>query len=224
MANPPKEQSNRRIRILLTGFGRFPGAPKNPSAAIVAEIARSRRLARFGLEIVAAVFPVEFGGFDTELTTWLAATRPDAVLHLGLAGRRRVLTVETRAANRLSQLHPDALRRMSGRAFVVAGAPDRLKTRLPAARLVAAMNRTGTPARLSHDAGDYVCNATLYLSLRSAIPVAGFIHVPWPRPENRPLSRRRSGTLRPSREEMVRAIGAALPLIAAEVRHHRRLS
>ena len=225
MAILPRERSDRRIRILLTGFGRFPGAPTNPSASIVAAVAQSarRRLAHCGLEIITAVLPVEFDKIEPELANQLAAAKPDASLHLGLAGRRSVLTIETRAKNKITSLHPDAARRRSKRATIAIGGPDWRKTRLPVARLVAAMRETGAASQLSHDAGDYVCNAALYLSLGSAIPVAGFIHVPWPRRKDRPMSRR-SGTSRPSHEAMVRAVTAALLLIGAQIRSHRALT
>jgi pyrrolidone-carboxylate peptidase len=35
-------------------------------------------------------------------------------------------------------------------------------------------------AELSDDAGDYICNETLYLALGSDVPRVGFIHVPMP--------------------------------------------
>ena len=47
----------------------------------------------------------------------------------------------------------------------------------PAARLVALARKSGLPARLSHDAGDYLCNESFYLSLLMDRR-AGFVHVP----------------------------------------------
>lgn len=207
----------------MTGFGRFPGAPANPSAAIVAAIGNAcrRRLDICGIDLSTAVLPVEYDRIGTELAARLARAEPDGVLHLGLAGRRRGLTVDGGAKNRLSLLHPDAGRRGPGRPTVVAGGPERRNVRLPVARLAAAMARAGAPTRLSNDAGAYVCNATLYLSLGTLIPLAGFIHVPWPRPAHRRLSQRRADS-RPTLAAMVHAVTAALLLIAAEARRNRR--
>jgi pyroglutamyl-peptidase len=218
------ERCDRRVRILLTGFGRFPGAPANPSAAIVAAIAHagSRRFGRCGIDVVAAVLPVDFERIGEELAEHLAAAEPDAVLHLGLAARRRALTVETRAMNRLSQLHPDAHRHTPALPTVLPGAPERRDVRLPVLRLAAVMGRSGVPTRLSNDAGAYVCNATLFRTLGATVPLAGFIHVPWPCPENRPLSRRRPGPARPRFAAMVAAITAALMLVGAQARRNRR--
>ncbi|MCX8253517.1 MAG: peptidase C15, partial [Beijerinckiaceae bacterium] len=51
----------------------------------------------------------------------------------------------------------------------------------PSARLRAALARAGHDARRSIDAGDYVCNATLYRSLAAGLaPRVGFLHVPRP--------------------------------------------
>ena len=219
------ERSGRRVRILLTGFGRFPGAPANPSAAIAAAIAHAarRRLDRCGIELMTAILPVDFAEIADVFAGHLAAAKPNAVLHLGLAARRQALTVETRAKNRLSQLHPDAARRVPARPAVIAEAPDYRKVRLPVERLAAAMSRTGAPTRLSNDAGAYVCNAMLYRTLATSVPLAGFIHVPSPRPVHRPLSRRRAGSARPNLAAMVAAVMAALVLVGAEARRNRRL-
>ena len=220
-----EERFDRRVRILLTGFGRFPGAPANPSAAIVNEIWRTarRRLDRCGIDVVAAVLPVDFRKIGEELGERLAVAEPDAVLHLGLATRRPMLTVETRAKNRLSQVRPDAQKRRSARPIILAGAPEHLTARFPVLRLAAALRRTGVPTSLSNDAGAYVCNATFYHTLSTAVPLAGFIHVPWPRPVNRPLSRRRAGPARPSLATMIAAISSALILIGMQVRQLRSL-
>jgi pyrrolidone-carboxylate peptidase len=42
------------------------------------------------------------------------------------------------------------------------------------------MRACGLDAELSDDAGDYICNETLYLALGSDVPRVGFIHVPMP--------------------------------------------
>jgi pyrrolidone-carboxylate peptidase len=76
------------------------------------------------------------------------------------------------------------------------------------------------PTQLSIDAGDYVCNQTLYTSLASGGAAAVFIHVP-----------RLAGTRHESDEDdagritlpaLTRAVEAALVSIAAHVRRMRR--
>jgi len=192
--------------VLVTGFGAFPGAPRNPTLAIL-DLLRTRhagRLARLGLSLDLRVLPVRFGAVAPALEEALAEASPDLVVHLGLAGRRRHLSVELRALNRISPLRPDAGRGFAPSALVERSGPALRPARWPAARLAQAMAAHG-PTRLSRDAGDYVCNQTLYLTLGQFKGPAGFIHVPKPRPDL-PV------------EAMTRAVAAGLVQLAVQLR------
>lgn len=96
-----------RPRLLVTGFGAFPGAPRNPTQALV-EQTRMGKVARLkGVDLVAQVLPVEYALLDT----WpgvLDAARPDAVVHFGLAAGARTIRVETRALNNAAPYRRDA--------------------------------------------------------------------------------------------------------------------
>lgn len=46
------------LRILITGFGPFPGAPYNPTQALVARLLRLRRPALADVELASHIFPV----------------------------------------------------------------------------------------------------------------------------------------------------------------------
>ncbi len=207
-------QPNRAsLRLLVTGFGAFPGAPRNPTLALIAALARSRRPARFGVAIETRALPVVYAGAEARLAALIGETAPDAILHLGLAGRRRTLCVETRALNRVSSLHADAAGRFAEGRAVVSRGPAILRSRWRAARLVVAMRRAGAPTRLSIDAGDYVCNQTFYLTLAQTRGPAAFVHVPPPRRGGRP-----GRTARPSLAAMARAVEAAALALAREAR------
>jgi len=99
-------------RIIVTGFGRFPGAASNPSQDLVAALGRMRRPALDDVEIVTAVLPVTWAGGLPILRALIADHRPDAVVMFGLAGRSRTLRIETRAVNLGHGLRPDASRRV----------------------------------------------------------------------------------------------------------------
>lgn len=209
-----------QVRILLTAFGAFPGARINPTPAIAARVAASRRLARFGLSVVAHSLPVLYDGAAQRVAALIRKTSPDAILHLGLAARRRWLSVETRAANRQSPLRVDAARRLPGSIAIKSGAPGILRARWPAPRVAAAMRATGAPTRCSIDAGDYLCNQTLYLTLSGSDALAGFVHVPAPRRRARQSGADpRSALTIPA---MARAVEAAVLLLAAEARRRAR--
>lgn len=169
------------ISLLVTGFGPFPGAPQNPSAKIV-DALDTRRLARLGLRLEKALLPVVFSGADERLAALIAQYRPDGILHLGLAARRRTLGVEMRAHNRHSIFYRDAGGKLPKARAIVAGAEDIRRSRLPVARIRHALARHGAKAQSSIDAGRYACNQVLYLTLGAKIRAAGFVHVPRPRP------------------------------------------
>ncbi len=168
-----------RQTVLLTGFGAFHGARRNPSAEILERLERHRGvLGRLGIELRCLLLPVVYAAVGPALEAAARDYRPVAILHLGLAGRRRHISLETRAINRGAPLHPDAAKALPPQ-VISAGAPAVLRTTYPAQRLVAVLRRAGHDARLSIDAGDYVCNATLFHALRQRLaPTIGFVHLP----------------------------------------------
>jgi pyroglutamyl-peptidase len=207
------------VRILITAFGSYPGAPVNPTVAIVGALARSRRPKLRGIELICVTLPVVYEFIDARITGALAEARPDAVIHLGLAPRRRVATVETRASNRLFRHRVDASRRAPVNWFVISGGPSQLLSRWPTERIVASM-RTYCKTKSSIDAGGYICNQTLYLTLATTRVPAGFIHIPLPNPR-RPSRRADSGT--PTLLQLTKAVEAAIFSLAANIRHPAKL-
>lgn len=170
----------RLPKILVTGFGPFPGAPKNPSADLAFFLARSKRAARFA-QISAAVISTTYAE-AAALPRSIRKKKPDAVLMFGLAGRARVLRIETCGRNRASLLHPDAAGARGRRKLLPKG-PSVLQVTAPAQELLRAARRTGVKARLSSDAGSYVCNAAIFHTLhatRGNSPLIAFVHIPLP--------------------------------------------
>jgi pyroglutamyl-peptidase len=204
--------------ILVTGFGAFPGARQNPTALLIPKLSRHReRLARLGIELQCAVLPVHYAKAASKLQELDEALRSDAILHFGLAARRKFLSIETRALNRLSLLHCDARGARAPSRAIIAGAPFALRTTFPSREIAAALRRAGLRSRLSINAGDYICNETLYLSLAHArARVIGFIHVP--RPRRASLRKKPVGRIRPRADDLVRAALIAILLSAQKLR------
>ena len=109
------------MRVLITGFGPFPGAPFNPSARLVQALLRRRRPALDAIEIGTHVFATSYAAVDRELPK-LLAQQPDVVLLFGLAGRRRHLCIETRAQNAVTLMFPDADGRKPDLDIIASGA------------------------------------------------------------------------------------------------------
>jgi pyroglutamyl-peptidase len=171
-----------KLRILITGFGPFPGAPHNPTMPLVARLLRLRRPAFNEVEFSGHIFPVTYKAVDRELPQLLARHRPHALLMFGLASRTPYLRIETRARNAVTMLWPDA-DRTSVRKGSIADGADAMMFGPHTAKLFRAAIGTGVDARTSRDAGSYLCN---YLSWRAIEAtyrddgprLAAFVHVP----------------------------------------------
>jgi pyroglutamyl-peptidase len=206
------------LRILVTGFGKFPGARYNPTELLVHALGGHRtRLGRLGIDLELATLPVRYAGVARKLEELDETLKPDAILHFGLAARRKFFSIETRALNRLSLVHCDASGALAGRLTIIPGAPHAARSTFPYRQIEAALLREGLRGHLSIEAGDYVCNETLYLSLAHSLArVIGFVHVPQLARANRPMKASR-GT-RPSLGAVIRAAIIAILAVARKLR------
>jgi pyroglutamyl-peptidase len=185
------------MRVLLVGFGPFPGVPFNPSALLVKALSRRRRPALADVVCTTHVFATTYAAVDHDVPK-LFAQQPDIVLMFGVAGRRRHLCIETRARNALSVLYPDARGHRPQRDVIALHGPPALRGAAPFADLLGALRTSGFPARLSRDAGRYLCNYAYWRALeqaRGSGALVQFIHIPpvgfkprRRRPDRRPLS------------------------------------
>jgi pyroglutamyl-peptidase len=202
---------NDKLRILITGFGPFPGAPYNPTPPLVARLSRLRRPALSDVELFGHIFTVTYRTVDRELPELLKKLDPDALLMFGLADRTAHMRIETRARNAVTTLWPDADQTRARKGSIVDGA-DAKMFGPHTAKLLRAAVATGIDARASYDAGSYLCN---YLSWRAieavskgdGLRLASFVHVPLiARGENS----RRKGMPRITLEDLVDAGEAVL--------------
>src|SRR3954471_13810260 len=94
---PHKGEGDREfmpLTILLTGFGPFPGAPANPTGALIERLARRRHPGFAGMRRVAHVFATSYAAVDRDLPALIARERPDALVMFGLAGRTKHIRIE----------------------------------------------------------------------------------------------------------------------------------
>ena len=181
------------MRVVIAGFGPFPGAPSNPSGRLAIALARRRRPALAGIEIASHIFATAYDAVDRDLPK-LLARKPDVLLIFGLAGRRRHICIETRARNARSILFPDASGWHPERA-VIEPSQRALTGSAPLPRLLNALRQTALPARLSRDAGAYLCNYAYWRALQGARggrPLVQFVHIPWVGAKSRRASSPRS--------------------------------
>ena len=166
--------------ILVTGFEPFTPHKVNPTE----ELARALEGHRVGDAVVrSAVLPVHHAEAAPRVRELLERVRPDAILHLGLAGGRARLAVERVAVNVMDYAVPDNAGCVKSDEPCVVSGPVAYFATLPVRAIVDRMVAAGIPAYVSDTAGTYLCNQTLYTTLhalagQTTCPRVGFIHVP----------------------------------------------
>jgi pyroglutamyl-peptidase len=170
----------REATLLLCGFEPFRGERRNPSLEVVRAL--DDELIG-GLRIRALELPVVYGRAVRRIVDAIRRAQPAAVLGLGQAGGRPVITLERIAINLLDGPGRDNAGRRETDKPVVGGGPDAYFARLPLRAILRALAHRRIPATLSLSAGTFICNAVMYAALhelrrRPAIP-CGFIHLPY---------------------------------------------
>ena len=147
------------MRVLLYGFGPYRQFRDNITARIITSLP-----ARRGLEKI--IFPVRFQ--RGQFIGALRRHKPDIVIGLGQSSRKQI-AVEVRARNRRR-----VRKRDNPRPIVASG---------PKARPTTLAIKAGRWVARSTNAGDYVCNYSMFVLLEEIarrdlkIPF-GFIHIP----------------------------------------------
>jgi pyrrolidone-carboxylate peptidase len=151
------------MRVFVYGFGQYRNFKDNITQHVVRKLPASRNLKK-------VVFSVRFD--ERQFIAALRKHRPDVVLGLGQCSTGRMLRIERRAINKKRNTKnekPHAITR---------GGSKWLSTSLKLEK-----SSWDKQAKMSYDAGDYVCNFSMYVILdylRRHSPKAcfGFIHIP----------------------------------------------
>jgi pyroglutamyl-peptidase len=165
--------------ILVTGFEPFGGERINPSWQVASRL-EGREFNHVAVKSMR--LPVNCNRASQAVINAITALAPAAVVGLGQAGGRPVLSLEKVALNLAdSRADREGAGGVRGKP-VVAGGPDAYFARLPLAEILQTLKRHDIPAALSLSAGVYVCNTVMYTALhklrRRRTPV-GFIHLPY---------------------------------------------
>ena len=197
--------------ILVTGFEPFGGETVNASW----EAAQKLEGWRHGDTVaVARLLPCAYDASVKKLISAIETLRPDALLMTGQAARRAVVCVERFAHNLDDATAPDndgALRRALR---ISRAAPEWLETMASVRTIASAIKEAGIPARVSRDAGGFVCNHLYFGVLqylgdkRSAIP-AVFVHLPVT-PEQAPPGANEKRLTRTEASDALRAAAKAI--------------
>lgn len=208
------------MRVLITGFGPFLGAPFNPSATLAKALARRRRPAFAAIERATHIFATTYASVDGGLPK-LLEQKPDIVLMFGVAGRRRHPCVETRARNAASLLFPDASGHRPKHGVIALSGPADRKGNAPFKCLAGATQTTAAPARLSRDAGRYLCNYLYWRALEQAQDrqtLVQFVHIPPVNNKPRPRRKRKKKPLPTPAQLLQTAEALLIALVTASRR------
>lgn len=208
------------ISILITGFGPFPGVPRNPSAWLTKSVSQAAALRWSGIRASVFVLQTSYAALEMQLVPLLKQPEPDCVLMLGVAARRKRICVESRATNRATANTPDAEGQRSHLPILAVGATHALQPRISLQPILRALTGPGIRPLLSRNAGRYLCNAAYFraLGLMQDRPVI-FIHVPMPRVRGR---RRGRGDQRPDMKQMQAALVRAARMLVILSRRNQR--
>lgn len=169
--------------LLLTYFGPFPGVPVNPTVALAEGAVRALNTARPDLRVVARELPVSYDGSSTALRAALQDVQPDALISLGVAVGRDVVSLEQVAINLDSAGIEDNDGDRRCDEPIVPDGREAYFSSLPVRASFERLRAAGEPVEISYTAGTYVCNHVFYEGQRISrelglsIP-AGFVHVP----------------------------------------------
>lgn len=180
-------------RILVTGFGPFPGAPDNPTDWLVSRLAANPPVGEGIAAFHAEVLEVEYDRVRPRLSRLGKAFAPDIAIHFGLAAEASGFRLERVARNSHAAARPDNAGRLPLGARICEG-PDMLASTLPLQVIAENLASAGLPVEWSEDAGGYLCNTVFVLSRFGACagfspPMTGFIHVPLAGARDVPMSR-----------------------------------
>jgi pyroglutamyl-peptidase len=197
--------------VLVTGFEPFGGEAVNSSW----EAARAVDGWRFGAAVAVAVqLPCAYGACVAELMEAFGRLAPESVLMTGPAAGRAIVSVERVAKARSRSAAPDNCGVVL-RAAAKQG-PEALAATADAHAIARAIRAAGVAARVSTDAGGYVCNHLYYGALAALNELAPatpavFLHLPATPGQSPPRANRR----RLATDDAVLALKAAIQVMAS---------
>lgn len=162
-------------RVLLTAFRPYDDWTENVSWSAL--VALTRELPSEP-ELATRLYPVDLSEAAARIESDLDADF-DYIVHLGQAAGAHCVRLERFAVN---WFRDRGERPGAGRPIERQG-PPAYHSAAPLDDWAAAMRAAGVPAEVSNHAGDYLCNATLYLSHHrrarsSNSPAIAFLHLP----------------------------------------------
>jgi pyroglutamyl-peptidase len=169
------------VRLLVTGFTPFPGAPVNPTEHLIRHFEDNPPLAGDDVACRFAVLPVDYGRAIPALEDVAAGFEPHVAVHFGLAAEARGFRLERLARNEIAARIADNAGNRPEKSEIHAGAKH-APSGLPLGEMERALRSGGHAVEWSDDAGGYLCNYVFFHSAAGLCPgldaaMSGFVHV-----------------------------------------------
>jgi len=168
------------MKILVTGFEAFLENEENPTEEIIKLLPNSI----YGNEIVKVLLPVVYDECFEILLPIINNIKPDVIINLGLAGRRKAINLERVAININDSRQKDNKGNIPLDEVIVESGENAYFSTLPIKQMMKNIQIKNIPVEISNSAGTYICNNLMYHVLHyicnnNLSIKAGFIHVPF---------------------------------------------
>lgn len=174
-SHKPNQGTPSMASILVTAFEPYDDWEENSSWLALVELTKNLPDEPV---VTTRRYPVDFDGMRRQLSKDLGDGY-DYAIHLGQSPRDAQVTLEAIGIN----VRGDREQSPERYGPLVIDAPPAYQTDLPLAQITERLRSENIPTRVSYHAGEYLCNATLYLSQHLAIQKGMktkslFVHLP----------------------------------------------
>ena len=172
--------SKTPVKMLLIGFGPFPGISINPAGNII----DSLKAEGFGEKDIAyQILPAEYRKGETAISRIMGKYEPEHILMIGVNVGARILFIEKMAVNFTHSPVPDNSGTTRINTKIKNNGAAALWATIPVDRLLSHLRSKGFLCDIEAFGGSYVCNHLFYVMLyelnrRGMSTDCGFIHVP----------------------------------------------
>ena len=168
------------MNIIVTGFEPFLGNEINPTLEVLELLPKSIK----GNNIVTVKLPVVYDQCFAVLKPYIKKYKPGLILNLGLAPRRKHISLERVALNVSNSIHKDNIGVIKTDESIIEYGKNAYFSKLPLRKIYNILDKKGIPVEISNTAGLYICNNIMYhvlhyIDINKLNTNAGFIHVPF---------------------------------------------
>ncbi len=153
-------KTSKNCMIVLSGFGRFHGVPRNPTESLVRALSNDPRVAKCN------VLETSLQGVDAVFEEWQEEVRdkhvPVVFLHLGVKCEATHFHLERTAYNLLRFRVPDERGNQPVNGRISEALSDAIDTELPLEEI---LSQSSEPVEISTDPGRFLCNYVYFRSL-----------------------------------------------------------